>query len=585
MADAVTRKSVSSESSFTGAEALPPIASAADRKFFESLQKYIQDEKKRLTPSGGPNEQRYNIYRCAFDKVIEGTSAYRMVLSAIKREYDEFIGAVRRSQRSARLSEGKQRASAARPTAVLYYRRSAAQLQHRTEIIHKSTTEFHAELRELQRSREERVRPLLEPEEPAPTGPIPGLTLDQSTDLTALEVYLEHLQQRRAELQRKIQNQYESRQVKAHLDSKVKRALNHRDKLSTKNQRLELRYKQMALVHEGLSSWEKSEKTVPLAQLLPSVLHQVSHLRVSDSHWHGAGMEDSEDDDPAKVKASKLVTQYVQRFTELFEGGAYEAAALHAARSPGGILWNLETFGAIQRHVPALVMAVPAGKQLPGRALAVEGVRAALECACIELVTHWVSQHRLTFSEELGDVISAHAHREEGVADTCLALAQVVYSTCGLHSKTALSMCRRGFISAAVEFIYSNKDFTPDDCVSVLQGCPSVALLQALTQGQARPAALSVGLAALCLLGTNSRELAFQLLQRLQQSGTLQRAVLGDSCCSVQEWREVAVLCRAGNRPHLAHAINCALTCLQGQRRSHPVSRSPSQWRTPYSTI
>ncbi|KAG9334190.1 hypothetical protein JZ751_008549 [Albula glossodonta] len=399
MADVVIGKSVSSESSFTGAEALPPIVSAADRKFFESLQKYIQDEKKRLTPSEGPNEQRYNIYRCAFDKVIERTSAYRMVLSAIKREYDEFIGAVRRSQCAARLSEGKRRASAARPTAVLYYRRSTAQLQHRTEIIRKSTTELHAELRELQHSREER-----------------------STDLTALEVYLEHLQQRRAELQRKIQNQYESQQVKAHLDSKVKRALNHRDKLSTKNQRLELRYKQMALVHEALSSWERSEKTVPLAQLLPSVLHQ------------------------------------------------------------------------------ALVMAVPAGKQLPGRALAVEGVRAALECACMELVTHWVSQHRLTFSEELGDVISAHAHREEGVADTCLALAQVVYSTCGLHSKTALSI----------------------------------------------------------------RELAFQLLQRLQQSGTLQRAVLGDRCCSVQDWREVAVLCRAGNRPHLAHAINCALTCLQG---------------------
>lgn len=49
---------------------LPPIKSASDKYFLESLGEYIQHEKERLMcPDKGPDEQRYIIYSSAFDKV------------------------------------------------------------------------------------------------------------------------------------------------------------------------------------------------------------------------------------------------------------------------------------------------------------------------------------------------------------------------------------------------------------------------------------------------------------------------------------------------------------------------------------
>lgn len=158
----------------------------------------------------------------------------------------------------------------------------------------------------------------------------------------------------------------------------------------------------------------------------------------------------------------------------------------------------------------------PPGKPLPEK-LSMEGVRFALQRGYIELVTFGVSQHRwkyhnllflkimiwrcfrrpivwdfmeqflgfwsaldkvillfgrswtllsscyahrLTYSEELGDLICSHGHDDLRVVDTCLALAQIVYSACGVLRKAVLSMCKRGLTGAALEFIYYNKEFT-----------------------------------------------------------------------------------------------------------------------------
>lgn len=67
---------------------------------------------------------------------------------------------------------------------------------------------------------------------------------------------------------------------------------------------------------------------------------------------------------------------------------------------------------------------------------------------------------RLTYSEALGDVICEHGDRKPRMADTCLALAHIVYKACGVLRKAALSMCKRGMTSSTMEFIYQSKGFT-----------------------------------------------------------------------------------------------------------------------------
>ncbi|KAJ8332604.1 hypothetical protein SKAU_G00423930 [Synaphobranchus kaupii] len=597
MAEFQTGKSTFAQSPFIGTSALPPITSASDRKFFDSLQKYIEYEKKCLTgPSEGYNEQRYNIYSSAFDKVIERTTAYKMVLSAIKKEYDTFISAVKRSHYEARHSHRRLRAKAAEPTAIMYYKMRAVQLQERIDIIRENTAKLHTELKTLQETRTERrssEQNSSRSTELAHTGEIPGLTFPESVNLATLQTYLEKLERKHADLQRKKQGQYVSKQVQEDLEQKIQCALDHRYKLAKENLGLELRHRKMAFLYEAFSSWENSERPAPLTEFIPSILKKISQFKVRDSDYHDVSTEASEEDDPIKAEESKLLSDYLERFTQLFEGGEYEAAALHAAHSPHGILRNLETMdrfrgvrgyrgtlppGLLYFH--ALMMAVSSGQQLPGEGLAVEGVRSALQNSCLEQVVHWVSQHRLTFSEELGDVLSAHAQEDAATADTCLALAQVVYSACELHRKAAVCMCKRGLIYRALEFIYNNQAFTEDDCLylcaddclCVVRSCPSVALLQGLTQGHT--AALSLGRAAHSLMGTQTEELVYLLLETMQASGALQKAVLEDSACTPEGWSEISGRCREKGRPLLAQAIGSALTSLQGAVQLSPGSKS-----------
>ena len=67
---------------------------------------------------------------------------------------------------------------------------------------------------------------------------------------------------------------------------------------------------------------------------------------------------------------------------------------------------------------------------------------------------------RLTYSEALGDIICEHGDRKPYMADACLALAHIIYKSCGVLRKAALSMCKRGMTNGVIEFIYQNKDFT-----------------------------------------------------------------------------------------------------------------------------
>ncbi|KAK6293729.1 clathrin heavy chain linker domain-containing protein 1 [Coregonus clupeaformis] len=577
----------------SGRRTLPPIKSASDKNFLESLGEYIKREKERLMcPDEGPDEQRYIIYSSAFDKVIEYATAYKTILTAIKKEYDEFICAIKKSERDAKLAHGKLKAMVTQPTSLMYCQRRAVQLQERIAIIQRDTAELQVELNRLQESRRDK-RPSLHQKTSdsktlRPVGQIPGLTFDESMNPVALAKHLEYLERKRANLQIKRKSQYVSVSVKADLDNTMRSTLDQRDELAVENERLQLRYKQMKFLNDSLMTWEKTGKEVTLLEFLTSTLDNIFDLKMSDTDFPGISAVVFEEDDPSKVNESELLVDYIERFIDLFEGGEYEAAAFHAAKSPHGVLRNMETmerFKAVtvyqgQGELPplllffqALMISVHAGKQLPGETLSVEGVRCAMQHNYVELVTHWVTQKRLTYSEALGDVICEHGDRKPRMADTCLALAHIVYKACGMLRKAALSMCKRGMTSSTMEFIYQSKGFTADDCLFVLKGCPSLALLQALTQEyQGQPAVLSLGFACHALLNSDLEDLALQMVEKTHSSGqgTLEKVILDDTGCSAENWGEIAGRCGQKNKPLLAQEILSILLSQSGAMRLSP---------------
>ncbi|KAK3507217.1 hypothetical protein QTP70_010329 [Hemibagrus guttatus] len=491
----------------------PLFESASDRSFMKSLKEFIKSEKEQLCcPDEGPDEQRYTIYSTAFDKIIDYATAYKPILTAIKKEYDDSIASVKNDQHQAQLARGKLKAMLAQPTSFMYYRRRADQLQERIATIQRNTADLQSEIKRLRESRNKLQNSQQQEtlELAAPAGPIPGLTLSESLNPESLDKHLEHLERKRNELLNKKQSRYVPVQVRNELDVKIKAVLNQRDELSVENDKLLL------------------------------------------------------------------------RFVKLFESGDYETAALHATTSPHGVLRNidvLEKFKAYQEAVHPvllffwfLMISVPPGKPLPDK-LSMEGVRCALQHGYVELVTFGVSQHRLTYTEELGDLLGSHGHDDLRVVDTCLALSQIMYSACSVSRKTALSMCKRGLTGAALEFIYNNKEFTIEDCVFVLRELPSVALLQDFTQPcDGTPALMSVGFICRYLLNSDLEDLAFHLLEQIQAGGqgVLEKTVLEDDMCSVESWGEIAARCEQTGRLPLAQDITSILLLQDGVVRLSP---------------
>ncbi|KAL7841786.1 hypothetical protein SRHO_G00254770 [Serrasalmus rhombeus] len=551
---------------------------SSDINFLKSLHEFISSEKERLRlrgPAGAPDERRYAVYSAAFDKVIDYATAYEPILTAIKKEYDEFIAAVKTNDRKAKLARGKLKALVTQPTSLMYCQKRAAQLQERIAVIQRDTAEVQAKTNRLQdcrKNRRDSQQPeALDDQAQIPVGQIPGLKFEESLNPEALDEHLKFFKQKRADLLSKKKSQYVPAQVKRELVIEMKSTLNQRDELGLENNKLQLRCKQLTFLNEAISSWEKSASRPPLLEFLDSELERISEMKVCKTDSYGINKDVFEEDDPCKVRESELLMDYIERFSDLFEAGEYEAAAYHAAKSPHGVLRNMETMEQFKSvtmfegELPpallffqALTISVQPGKHLPGEVLSLEGVRCALQHGYIQLVTFWVTQHRLTYIEELGDVICSHGAEDPRVADTCLALAHIVYTACGVLRKAALSMCRRGLTSGAFELIYKSRDFTVEDCMFVLRGCPSLDLMQDFTQlYEGKPALLSVGFICHSLLKSDLEDLAFQLLQKIYAGGqgALEKTILNDVMCSTESWSEIATRCEQRGWHQLAQKI------------------------------
>ncbi|XP_051232776.1 clathrin heavy chain linker domain-containing protein 1-like isoform X2 [Dicentrarchus labrax] len=463
-------------------------------------------------------------------------------------------------------------ASTSHPKSLTTCQGRAAELRERISVIQRETVELEEEIKRQKLSREQSTW-------------IPGLTVAESEDPEALDKHLKHLEaQRAALLDRK--SHCVSLEVKTELDTKLQAAERHRDQLNIENNRRKVLYERLRFVSDRLSSWEEEKQQVPLEELLGSMLENIRLTNVRDDDVRSIDAELFEDDEPTGVDESKLLTDHLDRFIELFDSAQYEEAALLAARSPRGVLRNLNTMEMFKGvkgppgSLPPLLLFFQAQLMT---ALAGEGLSADLSLQLVlcvlqhgdtQLVTHAVTNNKLTFSEELGDILVEHAQKNPAVANMCLTLATVIYEACRLDRKTALSMCRRGLLHSATEFMNHCKDLTFEDCMWVLCRSSSLSLLQLLTEPQRGQAAiLSVGGACSTLLADpQQQKLALQLLDSFvsRGRGLLEEMILEDSRSTVDVWANVASRCSKLNRADLSLAVLTILLNQSGTRVLSP---------------
>ncbi|XP_060896408.1 clathrin heavy chain linker domain-containing protein 1-like [Labrus mixtus] len=541
-----------------------------DESFFQSLFEFIKHEKQYLQcPLEGPDELHYIIYRSVFNKVIRRATAYKRLLLTIKGEYDDVIRELQRREDEAMEDQRNLVASTSHPKSLIIYQRRAAQLRDKLSVLQRETAELQKEIKRHKSHQEQDTW-------------IPGLTVAQSEDSESLDRHLKHLEAQKAALLDRKSNCVPV-EVKAELDVKLQASEQHGEQLRTENDKLKILFMRLRIVFERLSSWGQQ---VPLEELLSSTVENFTQSSITGDDNSSIEVELFEDEEPCGVDESKHLTEYLDRFVELFDSAQYEEAALHAARSPRGVLRNLDTMNMFKgvcgppRSVPplllyfqALLLTLPSGDKLSAP-LAKELVLCALQHGDTQLVNHTVTHNKLTCSEDLGDILSEHAQKNPRVADLCLALATDAYKACRLNKKTALSMCKRGLVHSAAEFMNNCKDLTTEDCLWVLYQSPSVSLLQLLIESQQGQAAiLSVGVVLSTLLADpQQQELALQLLDSFvsRGRGVFEEVILEDSKSLLDDWTDVASTCSELNRADLSQVILSILLDQSGTRVLSP---------------
>ncbi|XP_031806346.1 clathrin heavy chain linker domain-containing protein 1 isoform X3 [Sarcophilus harrisii] len=490
---------------------LPPIISNYDKEFLERMQRYIIIETEKVgCTDEGPADEYFIIYRNVFDKIIEHVTAYKTILTSIKQEYDSFIETIKRGQRNAFYLHGKLKVLAAEPTTLVYHRKRVDQLEAKIRAIEANSSKIQKQLKKLRQVRGKNL--VRETEQlitiPNPSRPIPGMTLAESVNLDSLNEYLTRLEEKYEEIRQQSMVKYIPQMKKNDLDEEKIRALQRRDTAEALNNKLRF------------------------------------------------------------------------RFNELFVNGDYESAAIFAVNSPRGILRNMGTmkkFKAVGKikgktlplllFFEALFSTSRAAKKSINAQLTLEGITCGLSEKRLDLVIHWVTRQRLTFSEKAGDIICQYGEQNPYSRSKCLALAQIIYNECGLHKKAVLCLCKQGQIYGALEYILQFKNFSYDDLMDIITTCPQVELINCLThEWQGKPPSLSFCLVVLHFFSIGMKKAGINLLEELHENGkeATEKLMTTDPFCSLEGWQELAVVCIQNGFCKLSNDIISILRSQEG---------------------
>ncbi|XP_007642686.1 clathrin heavy chain linker domain-containing protein 1 isoform X1 [Cricetulus griseus] len=565
---------------------LPPIISRSDKEFLESMQRYIITETKRVgCNEKGPADEYYTIYRNVFDKVIDYVSAYKVILTSIKKEYDAFIETIKKGRKTAFYLHGKLKVLAAEPTALVYHQRRAIQLEAKVRIIENNSTKIQLQIDQMKQMRAEydKEEVKLCASNRQLWRPIPGMTLQESVSLEALNKYKQHLEDKYIKRKQDLTTEYVSAQKKVELDEEMTVLLKRRDIAESLNRDLQFRHQRMQVISHTLTTWLKHNMRIPFQDVV-EIIRNTKAVYVDETI-----VDELFEDDPSKTKEAIIMLYYIERFNELISNGEYEKAACFAANSPRRILQNIGTMNKFKavgkirgKPLPLLLFFEAifsrshAFKRPVNADLTLEGIKCGLSEKRLDLVTHWVTQEKLTFSEKAGDVIVAYGEQNTYYKPRCLALAQIIYNECHLHKKALLCLCKQGRIHEAVEHIQQFKDFTSDDLIMLITVCPHIELIKCLTQERyGKPPIFSFVLTVLHVFSADMKKVGIKLLQEVSKGGKdlIEHLVMGDSFCSFEKWQEMANICLQNGFENL---FNDIMSVLRSQAGVSEISEDDS---------
>ncbi|XP_078005646.1 clathrin heavy chain linker domain-containing protein 1 isoform X2 [Phascolarctos cinereus] len=436
---------------------------------------------------------------------------YRNVFD--KQEYDSFIETIKKGQRNAFYLHGKLKVLAAEPTTLVYHRKRVVQLEAKIRVIEANSSKIQKQLKKLRQVRRKGI--VKEGNYLTttinPSRPIPGMTLAESLNLDSLNEYLNRLEEKYEEIKHHMMVKYIPHMRKADLDEEKIQVLQRRDIAEAINNDLQFRHRKTEMVLSAFSTWIQSDMSISFQDFITQISETQRLLQ-----------------DVGKIKGKTL--PLLLFFEALF-------STSHAAKKP------------VNAH------------------LTLEGIKCGLFEKRLDLVIHWVTQQRVTFSEKAGDVICQYGEQNAYDKSKCLALAQIIYSECGLHKKAVLCLCKQGQIYGAMEYIKQFKNFSYGDLMDIVIMCPQIELINCLTsEWKGEPPFLSFCLIVLHFFSIGMKNSGLSLLQELDKNEkeATEKLMTADPFCSLEEWQELADVCIRNGFCKLSKDIISLLRCQEG---------------------
>lgn len=286
-----------------------------------------------------------------------------------------------------------------------------------------------------------------------------------------------------------------------------------------------------------------------------------------------------DEDDPLKKKEAERLIEYVDHFNDLFDFGQYQAAAIHAANSPKGILRSYETMIKFKQadteegmvlplliFCDALMATASAAQPLTG-AMSVECIRCALGQNRVDLATHWLAQGKLTYSIPLGDLLRDQCNCGARCSCTLLPLAQTVYMDVGAHYQVVSCLCQQGKYATMLEYSRKCGKFSAQHYRNILLKNPSAELAELMLNGQdgSKKSLLGFSSVVRTLLDAGHTDVLLTLIKNVSQNlpmliqDVLFEEMTGNHM-STEKWFEVINLCQEAGLVNVAVELLASIT-------------------------
>ena len=322
-----------------------------------------------------------------------------------------------------------------------------------------------------------------------------------------------------------------------------------------------------------------------MADVILKAVNDYEKMDSSRKHDPLQQLISADDDDPLKKKESERLVSYIEHFNNLFDFAQYEAAAIHAATSPMGILRTpqaMQKFKEVEildrvksplfLYCEALMTTsvVESETIKLSSVMSLECIDCALRESGLNLAIHWLNHPCIETSIPLADLLVNWCHCSGDCCCKCQALAEGIYRTFAAHRQVANTLAKQGKHHAVIEYGRSNGGFSFSDYKAILESNPTVFYAIMLLEANLNTKKIKSGISFCCIVKVllhNNTSVLISFLEHVFSSGVYNAKGIKHSMSDLiykekssdemnpEKWERVIDLCCRKNHPKIAMEI------------------------------